>query len=351
MKNKPLALLFSLLLLLGATAAILAPMDADAGRFGGGSSSGSRGSRSFSTPREAAPRTDMNQSMSRQSTPAQQGGGLSRFGSGLMGGIGGFLLGGMLGSLLFGGAGGGFGLLEILLIGAAIWFGLRLLGRRGAPQTQPGPHAQPLPAGSDGSSARINLEKAPYRTEPGSDTASRFQGSDLPRTFSMGGGDAATPDEVSAGLARIMAMDPAFNEEQFLAGARSAFQQIQGAWSDWSVERLRPVLTDRMWEMIQHQARERQNAGRRDIVEKIRFESAAITEAWQEAGEDWLTVRFLVDMVEYETDVAGRILSGDPNRPVRIEEFWTFCRPVGTRNPNWFLSAVQQPGEVAKSVL
>ncbi|MBF0126274.1 MAG: Tim44 domain-containing protein [Magnetococcales bacterium] len=341
MKKSSRVTLFSILLLLGATAVFLLPDDAWAGRFGGGSSVGSRGSKSFSTPRQATPRNATQPSPSHQQTASASPTG-SRWGSGLLGGIGGFMLGGLLGSMLFGGAGesGGLGFLEILLIGGALYWLFRWFkGRQaGAPVPESGNAAFSPACGNQGAPAtmppvsnRISLNKSP-----------------LPHSFSMGG--AGPVDEVSQGLSQIAGMDPGFNEMQFLAGAKSAYQQIQSAWSDWSVERLRPLLTERMWDIIQSQARERQAAGRRDIVEKIRFDVAEISEAWQEAGENWLTVHFLVDMVEYETDVAGRILNGTPDQSIKVEEYWTFCRPVGSPNPNWLLSAVQQPGEVARSI-
>ncbi|MEO5330965.1 MAG: Tim44 domain-containing protein [Magnetococcus sp. YQC-5] len=324
--------LFSLILFLTCTATLFLPDDADAARFGGGSSVGSRGSRSFSTPHQATQRSEMKQTAP-QSTPASPSGG-SRLGAGLMGGIGGLVLGGLLGSMLFGGGGGGFGLLEVLLIGGVIWF----LWNRFKKSQQ---SAAPIPATNTG--AHYDSLKNPAA---GSD----FQSTSTYTGFSAPQGGATGLDEVSQGVAQIMRMDPNFQEPRFMEGAKAAYQQIQGAWSNWSVDRLRPLLTERMWFMIEKQARDRQAAGRRDIVEKIRFIVAEISEAWQENGEDWITVHFVVEMVEYETDVVGLIQKGNPDSPIQAEEYWTFCRPTGSTNPNWYLSAVQQPGEVARSV-
>ncbi|NGZ07621.1 MAG: Tim44 domain-containing protein [Magnetococcales bacterium] len=336
MKNRhPIFLFF--LFMLGLAIAIPV-LEAEAARAGGGGSVGSRGSRSFNTPREAPQqRSDLSQSATQATRPA--GGG---FASGLMGGLAGFALGGLIGSLLFGGEGGGFGLLEMLLIGGVIWFLYkRFSGRRApAPQFPTMPTPQPAMEGPI-SLRKVSLDKTPPQTG-----TSQFQGQGMPNAFSFG----ATQDEVSQGLAEILRMDPNFNEAHFLGGAKGAFQQIQSAWSDWSVDRLRPLLTERMWSIFEQQARARQTAGRRDILEKIRFLTAELSEVWQEAGEHWITVHFVVEMVEYETDVAGRVLSGDPNRPVQVEEYWTFCRPMDSSNPNWYLSAIQQPGEVARSV-
>ncbi|MBF0160880.1 MAG: Tim44 domain-containing protein [Magnetococcales bacterium] len=347
------------------------PEDADA-RAGGGQSTGSRGSRSFSTPRQTTPAPSS--SPMRQSTPAATAPtaptapaaaphvpaaappalpAASGMGAGLLGGLGGLALGGLLGAALFGGGSGGaadgaanaaanaassaggvggsgIGLLEIVLIGGLIWFALRWFRQQ--------KERSAAPMGAYGRSAR-SAAAEPFLGKPTLHTS--------PGQWEAGSGG----DDRAQGLANIASMDPNFDETRFLEGAKMAFQHIQGAWSDWSVERLRPLLTERMWGLIQAQAMERKAAGKRDIIEKIRFEQVEISEAWQEAGEDWLTVHFLVDMVDYTTDLQGNVLEGDPQVSARVEEYWTFNRPVGSREPGWFLSAIQQPGEVAKSVI
>ncbi|MBF0212701.1 MAG: Tim44 domain-containing protein, partial [Magnetococcales bacterium] len=214
----------------------------------------------------------------------------------------------------------------------------------------PAPAPMPMPATFGNGPATFNKVSLEKNFPLGGSQSFPGQSSGQPsgQPFSMGGGQPL--DEVSQGVAQIMSMDPRFNEAAFLNGAKAAYQQRQSAWSDWSVDRLRPLLTERMWSVVENHAKERQAAGRRDILEKIRFHTAELSEAWQEAGEDWITVHFVVEMVEYETDVAGRVLNGNPNQPITAEEYWTFSRPVGSSNPNWFLSAIQQPGEVARSV-
>ena len=123
--------------------------DAEARRFGGFRSFGFRGSRGFGSfgrrgfSRRSFGARPRARSFSRR--PLQRssflGGGL---GSGLFAGIGGFLLGGMLGRMLFGGMGGmggmgmggGFGILEILLIGGVIFFIFRMMRNRASASYQ-----------------------------------------------------------------------------------------------------------------------------------------------------------------------------------------------------------------------
>src|SRR5438477_5733560 len=96
-------------------------------RVGGGSSGGSRGSRSYSAP--ARPSSPSPTSPSTPASPMQPA--PPRSGWGGMGGmLGGLLVGGLIGSLLFGGHGGGFGILEILIVGGLVWFANSYMRRR-----------------------------------------------------------------------------------------------------------------------------------------------------------------------------------------------------------------------------
>lgn len=344
MSNRTIFILLTLFVTVGFASITLWPDDAEARRFGGGSSFGSRGSRSFSTPRQAVstPRASTVLPSTPMASPSAMPG-RSGLSSGLMGGLGGLMLGGLLGSMLFGGGGGGeamgeaagaaggmggsgIGLFEILLFAGLIWFAFRWFKQKRERES--------VPVGGKYSASRESMAQA-----FGDSTF-------VPNSGSFSGG---SMNETDQGLDSILAMDPAFNERQFLEGAKMAFQQIQGAWSDWSVDRLRPLLTLRMWEMIQAQAEERKAAGRRDIIEKIRFDNAVISEAWQETGEDWITVHFMVNMVDYTTDALGTVVEGNPSVHSTIEEYWTFTRPIGNSDPNWFLAAIQQPGEVART--
>jgi len=70
--------------------------------------------------------------------------------------------------------------------------------------------------------------------------------------------------------------------------------------------------------------------------------SVDISEAWQESGQDFITVRIYANLLDYTVDEkTDQVLSGSKTEPVKFEEYWTFTRQVGN-NP-WQLSAIQQP--------
>jgi predicted lipid-binding transport protein (Tim44 family) len=292
-------------------------------RAGSGGSSGSRGSRSFSAP--ANPGSSPS-SPSRQATPPssfqQSAPQRSGWMSGLMGGIGGFLLGGLLGSMLFGGMGhglfGGIGFMEILLIAGVLYFVFAYLRRR----------QQPASASSYG-----------YTSPREADTGSWQSGSTSAPSATMHEPDASS--DLERGLGYIRQMDAAFDPRRFSDTASDIFFKVQGAWMGRDMTPVRDVLTPEMFEAMQKDC-ERLRAERRiDHMENIAVRAVDVTEAWQESGRDYVTVRFLASMLDYTIDEqTNQVIAGSRSEPVKFEEYWTFVRPVGP-NP-WRLSAIQQ---------
>jgi len=306
---------------------LLAVPDEALARAGGSRSFGSRGSRTFSSPSRTystpAPSTAPSARPLGSSSPAPLAspsplGGLWR-------GMAGGLLGGMLGGLLFSGlghaggfgAGGGmgFGLLDMLLLGG-IAYGIFWMVRRS--------RAQAAPAGA-------------------------YYGSGMREDRAAPGGGAATlepppsagADERSRGLGHIRQMDPAFSEAAFAEWCTDAFFRIQAAWMRRDVEGLRPLLTDEMAASFRQEIETSRTRGQINKLENITVRSVEIAEAWQEQGQDFVTVRFLANLLDYTVDEgSGAVVAGSASEPVKFEEFWTWVRPVG---PNaWRLSAIHQ---------
>ena len=314
-------------LLLGITTAgvLSTPLltgDAAWARAGGGSSGGSRGSRGFSAP--SRPSTPSPTSPSRPATAPSPTPQRSGWGAGLMGGIGGLVLGGLLGSMLFGGMGhgfgGGFGLLEIVLLGALAYFAFSFLRRRREPQpaVAGGYGMSPSPGGGqtwqpDNSAASVATPEPP-----------------------------AAPSDLDVGIRHIRQMDAAFDPARMAAAASDIFFRVQAAWIARDMGVVRDSLTPEMHQRMQGQCAELKAQRRINRLENIAVRSTEVTEAWQEQGQDFVTVAFLASVLDYTTDESGQLVDGSRTEPIRFEEYWTFVRPVGLGA--WRLSAIQQAG-------
>ena len=239
--------------------------------------------------------------------------------------LGGLLLGGLIGSLLFGGMGGmggglfgGIGFMEILIIGGLIYLAFRFMrNRQAAPASPPG-YAT---AGGYGEPA----------WRPGA-SASSVATVEAP----------AAPSDLDRGVGYIRQMDLGFDAARFAADTASdIFFKIQAAWMTRDMARVSQLVTPEMQAILQKDCDRLRAEGRINRLENIAVRSADVTEAWQERGQDYVTVHFLASLLDYTTDEkSGQVVEGNPLEPVKFEEYWTFLRPVG---PNaWRLSAIQQ---------
>jgi predicted lipid-binding transport protein (Tim44 family) len=317
-------------LLLAVLALVLACAGLAEARIGGSRSFGSRGTRSLSPTRPSytpsspsvAPSPAPRPTTPAPGMPAPAGGGFFRsFGGGLAGGLlGGMLLGSLFGGAHAGGMGGlggsGIGLLEIALIGGLGYLAYRMLfANRGArPAGYSGPHA---------------VEYEPPAAAPAGDWQQRY-----------GGG--APENDVAGGLAAIRATDPSFDAQPFCDDTASVlFFKMQGAFAGRDVAPVANLMTPQMRDEIQSETDALRARKQFNRLENIAVRKVEIVEAWQESGQDFVTVLFRANLLDYVVDESGALVSGSKTDPVLFGEYWTFVRATGSGD--WKLSAISQP--------
>ena len=304
----------------------LGVVTADA-RTGSGSSSGSRGSKTFTAPPSTSTAPKAAQPIQRSTTQpgaatAQTGrsaGIGSRFGSG----FGGLLMGGLLGAGLFGllsGAGlfgglSGFAgflglLLQVALIGGIVWLAMAFFRGRKAAMAGAG-------AGGMGNAMR--------------------QG---PMT---GQGHASTPAGGFGTAAAAAATQPLSLESGDYDAFERLLGRIQDAYGREDVAQLRALMTPEMAGIMSDDIAENQRKNVHNLVSDAKLLQGDLSEAWREPDAEYATVAMhfsiLDTIVERGT---GRLISGNPDRPEEVTELWTFARRPGAGAGGWKLSAIQQ---------
>ena len=137
-------------------------------------------------------------------------------------------------------------------------------------------------------------------------------------------------------------MDPNFDEGLFKETAMDIFFKVQGAWMNRDLSTVHGLMTDEMKGIVQKDIDTLLREKKVNRLENIAVRKVEIVETWQETGQDFLTVLFTANLLDYTADDStGEVVEGSKTDPVRFEEFWTFTRPVGN-NP-WKLSAINQP--------
>jgi predicted lipid-binding transport protein (Tim44 family) len=295
---------------------VITVSSADA-RVGGGSGSGSRGSRTYSAPPSTSTAPGTAQPFNRTytqpgnpsvGTPATAGGGLFNrpgMGRGLLGGLAaGFLGAGLFGMLFGGGLFSGLGgfssiiglLLQIGLIVLVVRLAMSWWQRRNTPA-----------AAYAGGSPSTPGPQPSFRSGLG---------------FGLGSG--------SAPLEIVPADYEAF--ERLLG-------EIQAAWSNEDVAKLHTLATP---EMVSYFTKDlEENKARNDVnkVSDVKLLQGDLAEAWREGETDFATVAMRFSLVDKTLErTTGRLVAGS-EQPVEVTEVWTFARRHGG---NWELSAIQQ---------
>jgi predicted lipid-binding transport protein (Tim44 family) len=137
----------------------------------------------------------------------------------------------------------------------------------------------------------------------------------------------------------IRQMDPGFDPAAFALWAQRAFVDVQDGITRRDMSALADRLTPQEYARLQGQCDQLRGARQTNRVEQIQIRRAEPTEAWQESGQDWVTVCFNVSLVDYTVDDASGGLVDGSRTPQEIEEYWTFTRSVGPKP--WRLSAIQ----------
>jgi predicted lipid-binding transport protein (Tim44 family) len=231
--------------------------------------------------------------------------------------------GGFLGSLLFSGlshgmgyggfGGSGIGLLDIILIGGLLYIIYMFFKKRKEAESTAGYHYQMGASPSTGQQTGF-------------------------ADYSRDQGQAET--DVQTGLHHIRQMDPSFDEARFSDLCMDNFFKIQGAWINRDMTLVRNILTQEMHGILQRDSDKLKAEKKINKLDNIAVRSVDITEAWQEGGTDFITVRIVASLLDYTESEGGDLLSGSKSEPVKFEEYWTFARSVGSSN--WQLSAINQ---------
>ena len=144
---------------------------------------------------------------------------------------------------------------------------------------------------------------------------------------------------VEGGIAQIRVADPRFNPDEFLSGARMAFEMILGAYAAGDTGALRPLLSPEVFSNFEQTIRSRDQAGETLEINLVAIKTAEIVEAYMAGRTAHLTVKFVSEQSSALRDESGEVLEGSPDSITDVTDYWTFARDTRSSDPNWILVA------------
>ncbi|KPA19846.1 Tim44-like domain protein [Shimia sp. SK013] len=147
--------------------------------------------------------------------------------------------------------------------------------------------------------------------------------------------------ESAISLAKMKSLEPDFGVNDFLQGARGAYEMILMAFERGDMASILPFLSKDVYESFAQVVDGREAQGLSVEAEFVGVRELALKSASfdEETREGEISVKFIGELTSVVRDRAGDIVEGNEDQVKRQKDIWTFSRVMGSDDPNWQLVA------------
>ena len=154
---------------------------------------------------------------------------------------------------------------------------------------------------------------------------------------------AETGTALNEGLKKIVDADYTFDPEEFLGGAKSAYEYIVTAFAAGDRKTPKNLLSADVFDGFSEAIKDREQRDETIDFSFVGINKAKIVSADLIKGMARIEVDFKSEIIQATMDEEGRIVDGDPNAVDEVKDLWTFERDTTTDDPNWKLVATETP--------
>lgn len=132
----------------------------------------------------------------------------------------------------------------------------------------------------------------------------------------------------------LMQRDPQFRWESFQARIGLIFSEFQVAWSSRDLKRMRPFLSDNLFQTQVYWIETYKAQRLRNVTDRTRITRLELAKAGADSFFDAITVRLYATGLDYTvSDDNNRVVSGSSSRERAYSEYWTLVRGTGRNTP------------------
>ena len=146
----------------------------------------------------------------------------------------------------------------------------------------------------------------------------------------------------AAGMEAIRRVDKSFDPDEFLNGAKGAYEMIVTAFAEGDRDTLKRFTASNVYDRYEKAIAAREVKDQKQVTDIVRIAQAEIESAELVGKTARVKVHFEADLATVVTDKDGQTIEGDASQIVTTTEGWTFERDAGARDPNWVLARVSR---------
>ena len=149
--------------------------------------------------------------------------------------------------------------------------------------------------------------------------------------------------KIDSSLKKIKNLDLSFETDDFLKGAKNAFELILNKYSKNELGGIKSYVSNNLYKSFLEQANKRKNAKENLEISIIGIKKAEIISAiLSKKTVAEIGVLFESEQVQVTKDIKGNNIDGDPNQILTIKELWIFSRDTKSASPNWVLEKIEE---------
>lgn len=141
----------------------------------------------------------------------------------------------------------------------------------------------------------------------------------------------AFADQFSA----MRAVDSEFSVDEFLSGAKAAYEMVIEAYNDGDDETLKMLLADPIYKEFVGARKANTDAGRMAHTTLVAIMKAEVTDAKLRGNKATITVDFHSEQIPVVRDKDGKVVEGDISSQEAVEDQWVFERNLASADPAW----------------
>lgn len=152
-------------------------------------------------------------------------------------------------------------------------------------------------------------------------------------------GDSVSTIGEDSPAVELRRLDPTFDTETFLSGARRAYEAVLQAYGRDDLSALRPLLSAEVLQTFADACAARCESHQTLELAFVGIEEAKVANIEITAEAMEITVLFHAQIVSAERSSAGDVISGDPKAVVTTNDLWTFSRSAPFKSDAWIIVA------------
>ena len=122
---------------------------------------------------------------------------------------------------------------------------------------------------------------------------------------------------------------PGFDKNEFFKEAFTIYQNVQNAWMNFEMEKVRDQLTDELYNMYLSQVETLKIKGQQNIMKDFKLTNARVTGFYVENDTVQMITSMTIEFYDYIIDVAsGKVLRGNSQRKCCVEYEMTFIQSL-----------------------